>query len=350
MSFRFGIIGAGWYGCHIAASFKSLGFEVMVFDREHELLSRASGNNQFRLHQGFHYARSYRTRVQSRDGFMRFIERYPTLSEKVETNLYAVPNKDSLIDFLTYRLIMTSSGIEFREVDPSGYCLDNCSGVLLTDERVLLANKAREAFSRRLDQSLQLGHEITHIEERADKIYLNGEPFDYVIDATWGGCSKIDVPVFYEPTLLLYYRSDVVKSYALTMVDGPLCSIYPTDQKGLFTLSSVTHTPLANFPDMASARNYLANVDTQTIEAKRRLMEAQILRYYPQFKEHFEYVSPQLSIKTKIIGATDDRSCYVSKHNRRFVVMSGKIDTIFYASETILSMIEAENEMEVARL
>lgn len=350
MSFRFGIIGAGWYGCHIAASFKALGFEVTVFDRENELLSRASGNNQFRLHQGFHYARNYRTRVQSRDGYMRFIERYPTLSERVETNLYAVPNQDSLIDFLTYRLIMTSSGIEFREVDPNGFNLQNCSGALLTDERVLLTNRASEVFARRLSGSLQLGHEVTQIEEKADQVLLNGQAFDYVVDATWGGFTNIDIPVFYEPTLLLYYRSSVMNSYALTMVDGDLCSIYPTDQKGLYTLSSVPHTPLANFPDMASARAFLNNVDSETIECKRQLMEVQIRRYYPQFNEHFEYVSPQLSIKTKIIGATDDRSCYVAKHDRRFVVMSGKIDTIFYASEAILSMIEAENEIQVARL
>ena len=111
MSFKFGIIGAGYYGCHIASSFKALGFDVTLFDSESSLLSKASGNNQFRLHQGFHYARNYRTRVQSRDGYMRFIERYPTLSDSVKTNLYAVPDNDSLVDFLTYRLIMTSSGI-----------------------------------------------------------------------------------------------------------------------------------------------------------------------------------------------------------------------------------------------
>ncbi|OYY73983.1 MAG: hypothetical protein B7Y40_06930 [Gammaproteobacteria bacterium 28-57-27] len=350
MSFRFAVIGGGWYGCHIAASFRSLGFEVTVFEREERLFSRASGNNQFRLHQGFHYARSYRTRVQSRDGYMRFIERYPTLSEKVETNLYAVPNQDSLIDFLTYRLIMTSSGIEFREVEPAKYNLSNCSGVLLTDERVLLTSKARDVFSRRLEGALRLGEEVTSIVEHSDSIAVNGEIFDYVVDATWGGFSSIDIPVFYEPTLLLYYKSPNLGSYALTMVDGPLCSIYPTDEVDVFTLSSVTHTPLANFATMQESRAFLNQLSHDTIHQKRRLMEAEISKYYPGFVDDFEYIEPQLSIKTKIIGATDDRSCYVSKFGRRFVVMSGKIDTIFYASETILSMIEAENEIQVARL
>ncbi|WP_445396779.1 NAD-binding protein [Zobellella sp. An-6] len=347
--FRFGIIGAGWYGCHIASSFKALGFDVKVFDRKESVLALASGNNQFRLHQGFHYARSYRTRVQSRDGYMRFIERYPTLSDPITHNLYAVPNQDSLIDFLTYRLIMTSSGIEFSEVKAEQHGLTNCSGVLLTDERVMRTDKARELFNLRLKDNLQLATTIENVDERDGKVFLNGEAFDYVIDATWGSLLPIDHPVFYEPTLLLYYRSKI-GSYALTMVDGNLCSIYPTEAADIFTLSSVTHTPLGKYNTMAAARHYLSQVDASVIDSKRKLMEEQVKRYMPEFCEKFEYIAPQLSVKTKIIGATDDRSCYVSKQGRKFVVMSGKIDTIFYASESILSMIEAENEIQVSRI
>lgn len=347
--YKFGIIGAGWYGCHIASSFKALGFSVTVFDSEKNILNKASGNNQFRLHQGFHYARNYRTRVQSRDGYMRFIERYPTLSDPIKHNLYAVPNSDSLIDFLTYRLIMTSSGIEFYEVKPSQFELTNCSGVLLTDERVMRTDKARDLFKLRLDGNLNLDQKITSVEEKGDKVYLNGEEFDYIVDATWGSVSKIDHPVFFEPTILLYYRSKI-GSYALTMVDGDLCSVYPTDKEDVFTLSSVKHTPLGRFDSMLDARSFLNQVDSKLIEVKRRLMEEQVSRYMPDFCEKFEYIEPQLSVKTKIAGATDDRSCYVAKHGRKFVVMSGKIDTIFYASETILSMIETDNEIQVNRI
>jgi L-2-hydroxyglutarate oxidase LhgO len=77
------IIGAGWYGCHIGSSLKTLGFDVTVFEQHARPLHEASGNNQFRLHLGFHYPRHHGTRVQSRDGFMRFMERYPYLSREV---------------------------------------------------------------------------------------------------------------------------------------------------------------------------------------------------------------------------------------------------------------------------
>jgi len=118
------IIGAGWYGCHIALSLRGLGLDVTVFDQNDRAMHEASGNNQFRLHLGFHYPRHHGTRAQSRDGFMRFVERYPQLSREVNENIYAVPREDSLVDFATYRLIMTSSGIDFREVRETSVFLD----------------------------------------------------------------------------------------------------------------------------------------------------------------------------------------------------------------------------------
>ncbi len=348
MAFSFGIIGGGWYGCHIASSFRSLGFEVTVFEAQQDIMQCASGNNQFRLHQGFHYARHYRTRLQSRDGYMRFMERYPKLSEHVETNLYAVPESDSLIDFLTYRIIMTSSGVEFSEVAADDYELRNCAGALLTNERVLLTKRARAFFRRRLEGCMNLGVAVSNIVETPSAVCLDGASFDYMIDATWGGLEGSDFPVFYEPTLLLYYTSKRA-SYALTLVDGDLCSIYPTDEPGLYTLSSVPHTRLGQFESMEAARGFVSTVDEDLVTRKRRQMEEQVQRYYPRFREEFEFAEPQLSVKTKLYGAADDRSCYVAKVGRRFKVMSGKIDTIFYAADTILSMIESENGMEVER-
>lgn len=90
MLFDIAIVGAGWYGCHLVSSLESLGFRITVFERNSRPLHEASGNNQFRLHLGLHYARHHGTRLQSRDGFLRFIERYPRLSAEFNENIYAV--------------------------------------------------------------------------------------------------------------------------------------------------------------------------------------------------------------------------------------------------------------------
>lgn len=341
MAFRIAIIGGGWYGCHIALSVLSLGMDVDVYDKAPRLFHLASGNNQFRLHQGFHYARHHDTRIQSRDGFIRFTERYGMLSTEVTENLYAVPNETSLIDFDTYKLIMVSSGLNFVEMPKGNELLTNTAGVIRTNERVLLIDKARRYFNERLVDVLHLETSISSIVDTGSGVIVNGRRYDYAIDATWGHLSGVRIPVIYEPTLLLYYET-YERVPAITFVDGPLCSVYPTEDPHIYTLSSVPHTPLGRFDSAEAAVLCRDRVGAETVHAKRQAMEAQISVNVPGFRDLFRFMGVQLAIKTKPIGNFDDRSCHVNRDGHTFMVMSGKIDTIFFATERILSMIEAE--------
>lgn len=340
MGLRIGIIGGGWYGCHLGLSFKSLGFDIKIFERHSRLLNEASGNNQFRLHMGFHYARHHGTRIQSRDGFMRFMERYPSLSREVAENIYAVPREDSLIDFPTYRLVMTSSGLDYQETSENKAGLRDVDGIMLTGERVILINRARKYFAERLDGNIVLNHSVESVQQSATSATIDGEIFDFVVDCTWGHREKVPIKIFYEPTILLYYECDRPFP-AITLVDGPLASIYPTEDPALYTLSSVPHTPLGRFESSAEARAAKAAVDSPLVAAKRAAMEEQISRYLPSFRDQMRYVGPQLAIKTKPVGKFDDRSCYVFRRGRVFSVMSGKIDTVFFAAERVLAFIES---------
>ncbi len=160
---KIGIVGGGFYGSHISSSLQSLGFEVKLFEQNSRLLSESSGNNQFRLHQGFHYARHARTRVQSREGFSRFIERYPDLTQEVTENIYAVPKMESLIDFQTYRIIMTSTGVDFTETDSCSINLKNVEGLIKTHERVLMVEKSRVFFMKELANIIHLDTRVENI-------------------------------------------------------------------------------------------------------------------------------------------------------------------------------------------
>ncbi len=343
------IVGAGWYGCHLGSSLKMLGFDVTVFEQHARPLHEASGNNQFRLHLGFHYPRHHGTRVQSRDGFMRFMERYPYLSREVAENIYAVPRAESLIDFATYRLIMTSTGIDFRETGETSVPIREIAGLMLTNERVLMIEQSRRYFAEQLGGSLVLNHRVTAIENEADCVRVDGDAYDLLIDASWGLHLGMPMPFYYEPTILLYYECDQPFP-AVTFVDGPLCSVYPTEDPSIYTLSSVPHTPLGRCSSAAEARRLRDDVSSETVQAKAAAMEQQIGRYLPTFKESFRFVGPQLAIKTKPVGNFDDRSCSVFRRGRTFHVMSGKIDTIFFAMERILSFIESSQSRGFAPL
>lgn len=346
MSYKIAVIGGGWYGCHIGLALSSLQMEVDVYEKSDRLLGLASGNNQFRLHQGFHYARHHGTRVQSRDGFIRFTERYPALSAQVDENLYAVPKATSLMDFDTYKLVMVSSGLNFVEMPQGSEYLSGIEGVIRTHERVILLDRARRYFGERLQSSLRLSTPVERVVARGKKVEVNGVLYDYVIDATWGHFRRPPIDIIYEPTMLLYYEAKE-KVPAVTLVDGPLCSVYPTEDSTIYTLSSVTYTPLGQFSTPENAVAVRDGVTSSESATKRRLMEAQIHVNMPHFNDLFTFAGVQLAIKTKPVGNFDDRSCHVYRDGNIFSVMSGKIDTIFFATERILSMIEAERSDEV---
>lgn len=343
---KIAIAGGGWYGCHIASSLKAHGFEVSLLEKNQHLFSEASGNNQFRLHQGLHYARSAQTRIQSRDGYHRFVERYPRLSRSVENNIYLVPRATSLIDFDTYFSIMLSSGIAIDKVPLAsipGIDANAFEGAIRCEERVVLTDQSRAYFGQRLNGVVQLGREVERVENRPEGIWIDGERFDHFIDATWGALAPSGpAPDFYyEPTLLLYYRlrgdaASTPEFPAITLVDGALWSIYPTETPQLYTLSSVTHTPLGRHANKAGAYAQLAEVDGATVAAKRALMEAEVAPYLPSFTELFEFAGPQFAIKTKPHGLSDNRACGVRFDGRSISVQSGKIDNIFFANERIL--------------
>ena len=338
---KIAIVGAGWYGCHIASTLKLIGFDVTVFEKEDEIFTKASGNNQFRLHLGFHYARNYDTRIQSRDGYQRFIERYPTLSSTAEYgNIYAVPKTDSLIDFKTYKLIMTSTGIEFTDIENPVWS-KGIAGSIDCKERVIETKLARKYFTDKLDGNIKLSTPVESVLDNGSSVLVNGENVDFLIDCTWGNLKKNRSDVFYEPTILLNYKT-LENFPAFTLVDGQLASIYPTENAGKYTLSSVIHTPIKIFDDATTAKEWVYNsLSSEIIDKKIHAMEEHISKYVPEFRDMFEYESPQLSMKTKIIGATDDRSCYVDMEGRCIQVMSGKIDTIFHAMERVLYYLES---------
>ena len=85
---KFAVVGAGFYGLHIATRLKALGLETKTFEKGDDIMRFSSGNNQFRLHLGFHYARNFRTRQQSRDGYFRFLGRYDKLTIPIQDNYY----------------------------------------------------------------------------------------------------------------------------------------------------------------------------------------------------------------------------------------------------------------------
>jgi L-2-hydroxyglutarate oxidase LhgO len=93
------VIGGGFYGTVIATYLtKKRGFsKVVLIEREPDVLMRASYNNQARVHNGYHYPRSFTTAFRSRVNLPRFVRDYPSAVKHDFTKLYAIAKRNSKV-------------------------------------------------------------------------------------------------------------------------------------------------------------------------------------------------------------------------------------------------------------
>ncbi len=93
------IIGGGVFGCYLALKVAELdpGSDVVLLEREGDLLQRASYNNQARIHHGYHYPRSLVTGLRSRVNFRRFIAQFPECVVADFDKLYAIASSRSKV-------------------------------------------------------------------------------------------------------------------------------------------------------------------------------------------------------------------------------------------------------------
>jgi hypothetical protein len=334
------VVGAGWYGCHIARNLIAFDVEVCVLEKKHDIFTGSSGANQNRLHLGFHYPRNYRTRLQSLMGYERFLEDYSEIVSEVPNNIYSVPNSSSLIDFTTYQGIMASSGIPFSKCETPDF-LSNIEGSISTKEMLINVSRARDYFTNKLGKVIEFGHEVKKIDSNKGGVFVDGIRYDYLIDCTWGHLFH-DKSFFYEVSLLLLMQRKKSFGYAITLVDGDLWSLYPTEEEDLYTLSSVLHTPVFVSDNLDKLNSRLNEITDFELEIKKKDIIDHAKEFFPTIEDYFDFYDFQLSVKTKPTSQSADRSCYVNKSDRIISVLSGKIDNIFYASDYIMNLVGRE--------
>ena len=84
------VIGAGWYGCHLASVLIQKGIDVDIVDKANDFFQGSSSKNQNRLHLGYHYPRSDDTITECKEGYTQFCEIYGDLIVKFTKNLYFI--------------------------------------------------------------------------------------------------------------------------------------------------------------------------------------------------------------------------------------------------------------------
>lgn len=323
------VLGAGFYGCHIATELISAGHEVHVHEINDTIFGGASGKIPARLHLGFHYPRSKKTREACQKHVPEFMARYARFTRAVRTNIYAIAENASLVDYPQYIDTLTDE-VPFAEVDPDVYGLKHVEGAILTDERHIVTDEIKAYFER------ALGPYITY--NKASGIVDNPD-YDLTVDATF--CANDSAGIDrYEPCVVGLLQGPV--DTAVTIMDGPFSSLYPWhEEKGLSSLSSAKWTPFSKeCKTWGEAKYILDHLTTKEVVAQAQGMFEDLGNYYPALHAKYQIANVMVSIRAMPLSGADTRLVDIVKVGEKAVrVRAGKIDAIVQAANSILKMI-----------
>ena len=359
------IIGAGLYGLYSAHFCGEKKERILVLEYDNASFKRATFINQARVHNGYHYPRSFSTAIKSAHYFRRFNEDYGFSVLTKFDQVYATSSEFSWSDANQFKKFCESADIKCEEVSTSKYFKEGyCDGAFLTEEYTYDAQLLKEYL---LEKISDLHNVEIRYDARIKSIVNNGREYEielydgnrvqssFVLNATYASVNQIQnllgfdhFKIKYELCeIILCNVNDKLKNTGLTVMDGPFFSIMPFGKTGYHSLTAVTFTPhkackesLPHFNCMERSKgfcspNQLGNCNDCPAKPESAWpYMSNLARKYMRDDLEFEFDHTLFSMKPILLASEiDDSRPTVIKTfstNPTFVsVLSGKINTVY---------------------
>ncbi len=356
------IIGGGFYGTAISIYLaKQRGFStIALIEQEPDILMRASYNNQARVHNGYHYPRSFTTAYRSRVNLPHFVRDYPDTVKRDFTKLYAIAKRNSKVTAKQFERFCQEIG---AKLEPAAQSLYDLFEPRLIEEVFLVEEYAFDSIqlARLAKQELvEYGIEIfsntrvmsIHTQEDSLLVKCTGDNGQmeiaarFVFNCTYSGLNQLagDFPrtrtkLKHEITeMALVHVSPDLKNLGVTVMDGPFFSMMPFPARGLHTLSHVRYTPHLQWADDTGLDPYqkLSAYD-KTTRVERMIRD--VARYMPAILDA-KYVDSLFEVKTILMKneGDDGRPILFENHPELpgcYSILGGKIDNIYDVIEKL---------------
>ena len=154
------VLGGGFFGCATAIHLAQKGWRVDVLEQGSELMQRASYVNQARLHNGYHYPRSFQTAIRSRANLPQFCDVYPEAVFSDFRPLYAIARYDSKVSARGFANFCKASGIPLKRATAEDRGLFDHRLIEEVFEAVEPAFDARALLAQTLEVMPALGIQV----------------------------------------------------------------------------------------------------------------------------------------------------------------------------------------------
>ncbi len=255
------VIGGGIYGSLAAAFAGRRGRSVVLLERAPRLLDAASAVNQARVHNGYHYPRSFVTAARSNANFRRFVAEFGDAIGSHRA-LYAVARHDSRVSARQFERFCQLVGIPLTPVEDMTPFADPATVAALwsAEEVVFDADVIR---SQILELVLDAGVDLRLGSAAAGVATGPGEAVvvtdggaelvaPLVLNCTYAGLELLGGPdgarlapeLLYELAEIALVRPPAeLEQVGLTVMDGPFFSCIPFPSRGCHSLTHVRYTP-----------------------------------------------------------------------------------------------------------
>lgn len=364
------ILGAGIYGLYSAKLLADKGYSVIVMDPDAAPFMRASYINQARVHNGYHYPRSYSTAIKSANYFERFNKDFSFAINAKFSKVYAISARYSLASGRQFEKFCENVNIPAEEINPRKFFRPNTiEAAYETCEYAFDAVKIRDYFMEKLRANGKVAFFFSDAPESAEikgseyiitsrnKIKITAPA---VLNATYASINQI-LTLFEFPTFRIKYEiCEIIKcsvskniiNTGITVMDGPFFSVMPFGLNDGHSLSAVTFTPhitsketLPTFScqqvNKACTQFALKNCNNcpgAPISAWPYM--SQLAKKYLNDDIKINYTSSLFAIKP--IPATseidDSRPTIIKEFSRKptfLTVLSGKINTVYDLEKAI---------------
>jgi hypothetical protein len=352
---KIAIIGGGFYGCCIAYKllYQFPKIQISLFEKNLKLLAETAINNQYRLHQGFHYPRSFKTIKQTNDGFKKFYKEFKKFVYFPKKNYYLI-HRGSKVSFVNYTAIYKKFDFKFEKLQikkiPFLRNSDNYLGAIKVFEGVIKLSKLYDYLKKKLFSNNRinffLNREILKIDKKNGFIFSKKKdgPFDLIINTSFTDLNlglKKKFKVKYELASIVQIENCFDSDFALTIMDGNYISIYPINKK-ITTLSSVKYTPVRKFNNIFLLKKFLKNKNLNNILVKNSKKIINDVKKYvnlDKIKINKITIAPKVKLLKDI---NDDREVLVKKESKIISILCGKIDAVYIAWEKIKREVEKD--------
>lgn len=332
---KIAIIGAGFFGSTIALKLCKK-HSVDLFEKNKEILNKASKINQFRFHLGYHYPRSSKTLKEIKSSYKLFIKFFSNKVFERTINYYAVANKKSKVSFKKYLKILKKFRLKYKITNKK---FPEISNLILSEEKVLNYFKFKKILMEKLKKSrvnLYLKKELNKKDiKNYDKVIVCTYSHNNILLENLTGKKKLNKNRYELIEKIIVKLPKKYKNKSYVVVDGKFVCLDPYLGTKYHLLSDVKNSKL----------EIVKKIKPIFRSSKKRYLDDKIhknlsISNFKKFINHGSIYLPFLT-KAKYIGSffivrtikqnvekTDERIGDIKNIDKKFIsILSGKWNT-----------------------